>query len=259
MDRGGAPAVTAAPVLPDAVYVVRPGDRNDELRHSLRSLAQNVPHGRVWIVGHLPPWVQTDGPLGVLHLPTDQTDTKYRNSTGNVRAACGHPDVSDPFTLWNDDFFALRHHPVIPPLHRGPVDDVIADYRTRYGWSKYLEGMEQTQELLRGLGHPAPLSYELHLPLTVHKATMLEALDIGAGVPVLHKRTLYGNLAGLGGEQTVDVKVSPQIPTWSPSWPFISTDLKTWRRGVGEFIRMSFPTPGPYERVDVEAGAAAKG
>ena len=40
----------------DAVYYVRPGDRNDELRYSLRSLA-NLPHDRVWIVGHTPPWV----------------------------------------------------------------------------------------------------------------------------------------------------------------------------------------------------------
>jgi hypothetical protein len=233
---------SAEPSLLDLVYVVRPGDQNDELRYSLRSVAENLPHRRVWVVGHLPPWV-----TGTEWLPTDQSDTKYRNSTGNVRAACEHPAISDPFVLMNDDFFVLKPIEAIPALHRGPVDQVAASYESSYGWSTYLGGMRDTADLLRGLGVAEPISYELHVPMVVHKAEMLEALEVGAHVPVLHKRTMYGNLAGVGGEETEDVKVSLQRPDWRPSWTFLSTDAKTWRRGVGEFVRMSFPEAGRYE------------
>lgn len=228
--------------LPSLVYPVKAGDRNPELRHSLRSVARNLPHRDVWIVGHAPPWVR-----GVQHLATDQVDTKYRNSTGNVRAACEHPDVSDPFVLMNDDFFVLRPTPTVPTLHRGRVSAVAADYRARYGNSAYLTGMDETAALLATLGHPDPLSYELHVPMVVHKAEMLHALDVGAGVPVLHKRTLYGNLAGLGGTEVHDVKVSHRRTWWSRDWQFISTDAGSWQRGPGPFIREAFHDPGPYE------------
>jgi hypothetical protein len=33
---------------PDVVYVVRPGEKNEELRDSLRSLA-HLPHGKGWV------------------------------------------------------------------------------------------------------------------------------------------------------------------------------------------------------------------
>ncbi len=246
-------AASPDPSPPDLVYVVRPGDVNDELRYSLRSVAENLPHRRVWVVGHMPPWLRD-----VHHLPTVQSDTKYRNSTGNVRAACEHPEVSDPFVLMNDDFYVLKHTPFIPALHRGRVDKVATEYEARYGWSKYLEGMEQTRELLAELGVTDPLSYELHVPMTVEKEHMLEALSLGAALPVLHKRTLYGNLAEIGGEETGDVKVSRGRAEWSPLWTYLSTDPKSWRGGAGEFVRMRFKERSRYEEVTAEhPGGAA--
>jgi hypothetical protein len=44
--------------LPDVVYVVRPGNRNEELRYSLRSIAAHLPHRRVWLAGFCPSWVR---------------------------------------------------------------------------------------------------------------------------------------------------------------------------------------------------------
>ncbi|MGC5412576.1 hypothetical protein ACPXCX_54350, partial [Streptomyces sp. DT225] len=80
-------------------------------------------------------------------------------------------------------------HPVdeMPVLHRGPVRGVEAYYATR-GNGSYLQGLRETRDLLVGLGHRDPLSYELHVPLPVTKAGMLHALDIGRHLPVLHKR-----------------------------------------------------------------------
>ncbi|MFF3129757.1 hypothetical protein ACFVRD_48125 [Streptomyces sp. NPDC057908] len=44
---------------PDIVYVVRPWNQNEQLRYSLRTLA-NLPHRRVWIAGYCPTWVGPD-------------------------------------------------------------------------------------------------------------------------------------------------------------------------------------------------------
>lgn len=234
----------------DVVYVVKRDTRNDELRYSLRSLAAHLPHGRVWVAGFCPPWT-----AGARHIDVAQDGTKYRNSTANLRAACEHPDVSDPFLFMNDDFFVMA--PVagdIPTLHRGPVAAVANYYRKRYGPSRpYLRGMVATAELLVRHGHHDPLSYELHIPMVIHKAAMVAALDLGADVAVLHKRTLYGNLAGVGGDQVDDVKVRGFHDQWDPSWPFLSTSRSAFcRYRVGRHIRTTFAAPGPYETAAAE-------
>lgn len=42
--------------MTDLVWIVKPGDGNEELRWSLRSAVAHVPHERVWIVGSRPGW-----------------------------------------------------------------------------------------------------------------------------------------------------------------------------------------------------------
>jgi hypothetical protein len=233
----------------DVVYLCRAGE-NEELRYSLRSLA-NLPHERVWIFGGAPQWV-TDVDL----VPTDQRGTKYQVTTRAMRAACECPDVSDPFILFNDDFYVTRPCAEVPVLHRGLITAVLADYRRRgYGGSSYCRGMMQTARLLRSLGYAAPLSYELHVPLPVGKRAMLEALDVGAaaGIAVLHKRTLYGNLARLGGERLMDVKitrardgriVSRRGAHAGLAW--LSSGDATFRE-LEPFLRHRFPAPSPHE------------
>ena len=226
---------------PDVVYVVRRGHTNEELRHSLRSLA-NLPHRRVWIAGFIPRWVR-----GVGRIPVAQKRSKYLNSTANLRAALEHPQIADEFLLFNDDFFVMRPLTEMPILHRGPIQPVIDLYR-RIDNGPYVRGMEQTRDLLVELGHPDPLSYELHVPLPVRREAMLEALDLGRRIQVLHKRTLYGNLARLGGTRSPDVKVASAGAVGYQDWPFISTlDWVFDQEPVGSFIRDRFPEPSPYE------------
>jgi hypothetical protein len=233
----------------DVVYLCREGE-NEELRYSLRSLA-NLPHERVWIFGGAPEWA-----TAIEHVPTDQRDTKYRVTTRALRAACEHEGVSDPFVLFNDDFYLMRRIDEVPVLHRGLVADVLADYVRRWhGGSSYSRGMAQTADLLASLGFPAPLSYELHVPLPVHKRAMLEALDVGeaSGIAVLHKRTLYGNLARLGGDRLTDVKIvggregriaGRRIARARSTW-LSSSDASF--AGLEPLLRHYFPAPSRHE------------
>lgn len=225
----------------DVVYVVGPGDDNEELRYSLRSLAAHLPHDRVWIAGHRPGWVSGD----VGHIPTTQQGSRFRNSTANLRGACEHEDVSDEFAYFNDDFFVMEPADEVPSWHRGPLADVIAATRS----SLYRRGAQATALLMSRmrLDTGEQLSYEVHAPMVVDKALMLQTLDAGAGLPVLHKRTLYGNMHQLGGEEVADVKVRA-LGEGPPDAVFWSTSDAVFAVGrIGALIREAFPDPCRYE------------
>lgn len=222
----------------DVVYLLKPDEGNEELRFSLRSLA-NLTHERVWLAGYRPTWVNEVG-----HIPTRQNRDRHVNTTLNMWAACQHPEVSDPFILFNDDFFAMHRIVEVPTWHRGTVAQFI---RRPNVVGQYGSGAGATAELLHRLGYDDPLCYEVHAPLVVHKQVMLRALDLGRGVRTLHKRTLYGNLADLGGYQHADVKVHGDEKP-DERWPFWSTeDFSFSLCRVGDLIRGRFGTPSRYE------------
>jgi len=240
--------------LPDIVYVVKPGDDNDELRYSLRSVV-NLPHRQLFVVGYTPAWVR-----GAISIDVQQQATKWLSSTRNMLAACSDPRVGEDFVYFNDDMFVM--HPIdrMPIYHRGKVDDVIREHHILVSRGKpvdtrYLNGMERTAKLLERLlrDRESLLSYELHVPLPVRKSEMLKALAACKQLAVAHKRTVYGNLAAIGGQQIRDVKISKVKPRWDPSWTFLSTDDEEWQRHepdtvvVADFVRGIFSSPGPYE------------
>ena len=227
----------------DIVYVLRTGDRNEELRYSLRSLAANLPHHQVWAAGYRPAWATMN------EIPVAQRRTTFENSVANMRAACEHPGVSDRFVYMNDDIFVLKAMRRIPTLHRGTVAEFTAECRRIYGRpGRYMMGLAATAELLVRRGIRDPICYEGHVPLVVDKAAMLEALDLGAHLPILHYRTLYGNLAQLAGRPIGDWKIRDGSSVPDPSWLFTSTVDSIFAGGaVGRWLRDRFAEPGPYE------------
>lgn len=236
----------------DWVIPVREREPAAELRYALRSLHQNAPHARVWLVGYRPSWVTLDRRSGLRHIPTRQTGTKYTNSTLAMRTACEHPGVSDPFIWSNDDIFVMRRISAVEVFHRGPVAQVEAYYQARAS-GRYLAGMRATRDLLVRMGHRDPLSYELHVPLPVRKGPMLEALRAAADIDVVHKRTLYGVTAGIGGRRLRDVKVTHPGPGFGPPGDYLSTMPASWHGAAGRLIRARFPRPSPWEDPDAPA------
>ena len=102
----------------DVVYFVRKGDQNEELRYSLRSLV-NLPHRKVWIVGHTPAWV-----TGVESIPGNVFREKWWNVVDNLRLAALHVKA-EQFVVMNDDIFLMRP-PSLAPCYRGPLVEQIA-------------------------------------------------------------------------------------------------------------------------------------
>jgi hypothetical protein len=243
--------------LPDLCYVVRPGDENEELRYSLRSVAANLPHRRVWIAGHRPPWVSDE----VGWLPVEQPEpkdelTKYRNARLNWQAVADCADIGPDIVMMNDDFFVTAPLSSVPVLNYGTIDDFMAFFR-RYSRtvSTYMIGEQRTIEWLQTERRIArPLSYALHVPLPVPRAALAETLAVlplvaPSGRPLpLHLRTALGNIAKLRGTKAPDPKVLRKdahrttVPT-----PFVSTSDRTWLMGTGTTLRRMFPVPSPYE------------
>lgn len=230
--------------VPDLVVPVREVARNAQLRYALRSWAAYLPHRQVWTVGYRHTWLTDEA----RHIPTTQDGTGYVNTTTAMRAACEHPEVSDPFVWANDDMFTMLPLPDgMPILHRGPMRELVAARAGRGG--PYVDGLRDTYAWLTGRGYDEPLSYDVHVPLPVSKAGMLRALREGRGHDA-HKRTVYGVLNRIGGEQTRDVKIAYRAPRgFGPDSPFLSTMPDAFDNGrVGAFIRAAFPRPCRYER-----------
>ena len=228
-------AVRELPVAPDVVYLCRAGE-NEELRYSLRSLV-NVPHGRVWLVGGRPPsWYTGES------IRTVQHGLKKEITARAMIAACLDPRISDPFLLFNDDFYVMRPGPLPGPMHRGRLQTVIDWYESQGINSRYVAGMRATKKKLRALGIRQPLSYELHTPMLIDKLRMLGASRHGG-----HQRTMYGNLVGMGGRRIVDPKVL-NFGDPIPDGRRLSSMDSTFPR-VEAFLAERFPDPSPWESV----------
>lgn len=227
----------------DMVYVNRDGE-NPELMYSLRTL-KNVDHEKVWIFGGAPVWINHDT---VRHQHRRQAGSSYSSTRGHIAAACQTDKVSDPFLLWNDDFYAMQPVGRVPVYHRGSLEGMLERFSTvKTLWAK---GLRETASLMekRGLLDGA-MSYDTHLPLVVYKAEMLEALRLAKSIrtDAVHLRTLYGAVANLGGVGHPDPKLMRKSGPF-PSGAWLSSGDDTFRSTIEPVLRYLFPDKSPYEK-----------
>ena len=185
------------------------------------------------MVGQPPPWRK--------QIYLEQGRDKYANSTDCLIAACLDDRVTDPFYYWNDDFFMLDDN-AITTWHRGD----IAEHIRAIGQSNtYRSAGVKMHMLLEQLHISTRYSYELHIPIAIYKADFIEAISVlrEMGVQEHFKRTLYGNMARLGGDPRPDVKITgtgsgiPQDADW------VSSSNNSFHQGeLGRQLRARFAT-----------------
>lgn len=237
----------------DIVYLVGPGEHNDQLRYSLRSLV-NLRHDRVWIVGHKPEWVKD-----VQFLPVAQRGPKHSNTWRNFEELAKNGPES--FYLFNDDYFLLHPMREVPLFHRGSLDERIAYYERKPGLRAWAARGRHTRRAFERLGFDVPslLTYELHLPLPLQRPQLTGALEALHGVRELEprfymKRTWVGNWAQLGGQRSQDCKVHSKWGNATLRGSFLSTSDQAWSGSTGAALRVRFPTPSPYETNELKGG-----
>ena len=217
---------------PDVLYRVRPGEKNEELRYSLRSLC-NVEHGDVFMVGYPPKWVKQ-----VNRIPGKHWRTKWQALVGDLLLACEQLP-GRRLLLIDDDMYVLVRQQV-PVYHAGSLVEHAKQTVGAYGRS-----LKATAEYLMGMGIAKPLSYELHVPMVIESDAMAECLRpvVDRYIAPLQARSLYGNIANVGGVECEDVKVRRNIVPRGRDLLSSNNDL----RPILPILQAALPQASRYE------------
>jgi hypothetical protein len=186
----------------DFVYICKDGN-NEELRYSIRSVVENFPDSKIWVVGGKPSWYTGN------YIEVNQNLSKYRNAIENLKALCNSEDISDRFVLMNDDFYIVKNIDSIKDYHGGPLLEKINLYQKLNSNSNYTRKLAATYKKIKSLGIENPLDYELHVPMVMEKEKLKQTLQNNYQ---FLWRSIYGNVFNVGGEQMEDVKVYVKGP-----------------------------------------------
>jgi hypothetical protein len=228
----------------DAVYICRGGE-NEELRYSIRSIEENMPHDKVWVVGSKPDWYSGN------HISIDQDGRKYENARKNLRAIVNSKEISDDFILMNDDFFVINKIDTVPYWYSGSLKSRIQELSDGFGPNTtYIRMLILTNRTVRRSGVENPLDYELHIPMIMNKDKLRPIIE----KPSLWRST-YGNLYNVGGTQHEDIKVYSEAdiekrngsPIDIESEYFLSSSDRSFNLLYNKILKDRFNTPSQYE------------
>ncbi len=227
----------------DVIYILKYDVEPYELRYSLRSIEKNLPHGDVWFVcgqpfGLIPDRTITMRQKGIL---------KWEKARSSMLKVCSNPHVPDKFWLFNDDFFVLKPVESETPFFGGTLRDHILHIEHRYNdkHTGYTRALRYCEFTLNDSDLPT-FDYALHVPMLIEKEKMLAALESFPDCPMF--RSLYGNYAGIGGNQHDDVKIVGLMEKMTDDMDYVSTSNESFKNGiVGKQIRDMFPDMCRYE------------
>jgi hypothetical protein len=233
----------------DIVYPLGTGSvwENNELRYSLRSVAENLSGVRnIYIVGERPDWLQN-----VFSLPyPDICGVPWRNSFAKILHACTQPDLTEKFLYMNDDFYISKPAEIAswPALSRG---NLPAGMRTSRVMS--LNRKESTTALLVSQKLTTN-DFDIHAPMILEKQKILD-LPINPQMPgAFHWRSYYGNYWRVKPIHHDEILVGPrrdleelrQLLSDKEFFTIMSHAGQDWR--VRQYIKTRWATPSKYEK-----------
>lgn len=225
--------------MEDIVYFVKDTNVNEELRYSLRSLA-NFPHKKVWFYGGCPKGLKPDHHVKVIQ----DKPTKWENIFKMFKLACQNDEITKNFWLFNDDFFIMKPVKKGPNYYEGDLYKRVVTLEDRHdGVTPYSQQLRYTLQELEGMGCETK-NYALHVPMLINRAKGEELCKIIDG-PMI--RCIYGNYFKIGGENHSDVKID-RIDRPYNNTEYLSTNDKSFTHGlVGQQIREILSTKSKYE------------
>jgi len=248
----------------DVVYILGTGSKwnDNEIRYSLRTLETHFPHGKVFVVGERPRWLQNVTHLNVSDQQPATAGNKLRNALKKIRAACEHDEISDQFVLMNDDFFFLKDVDTILPYSLGTIQKTLDAHRTKKGY--YYDALVRTKKFLQERGISDPVSYGVHYPFVYDKQKFLQMTnEIDTVGRELSLRTIYGNLFQIGSVERADTKVTSFddlkdfIKYGEGDFLSINDSLARYSR-FQEWIQYRFPEQSKYEQKTTDRYALSR-
>ena len=226
----------------DIVYILREDIKNpDELRYSLRSVAENFPHRKIWFVCGQPEGFYPDGRIA----HKQEGKTKWERVRTSLLKVAEYGDITDDFYLFNDDFFVLKKQTEpFTNFVNGTLEKRVRAIQVKSGYSVYSDMLRRTKDLLTFEGVDT-MSFAVHLPMLINKQKMKETLE-RFGSPMF--RSIYGNINNVPYIFHEDVKIYDDTKIPELDDDYVSTSDHTWISGaVGRYIRDKFPKPCEYE------------
>ena len=213
--------------MTDLVLILGTASVHDDIesRYLLRSAEANlVGLGKVFVVGHKPPWMQN-----VEHIPTpDNRRTRSANIIAKMISACLRFDLSERFIRCHDDYlFLCRIDADTLPVTVGRrIDNGHMPFDMQKGWHQCLDN---TVSALRNNHITGELyHYDTHAPQPIHKAMYLPVMQQyeidcppGYGTNTLYFNHIRHAGAPLETVQRDDVKASFEHPDLAKSVPQI--------------------------------------
>lgn len=225
----------------DVVYILAEGTPTDELRYSLRSVEENLPHRFVWFVGGQPSGFKPDKALA--HKQTGAN--KWERIRSSMHEVVKQPELTDRFYLFNDDFFVMKRvEGEFVNLADRTLSARIEEFREENPWlNHYARTLVKAREELKVLGCPE-VNYDVHMPMIFDKALVTETL---ARCSSPQMRSIYGNINRVPFKDHPDCKIY-SLETVPILPDFLSTNEDSFARGkVGTYIRATFTHPSRFE------------
>jgi len=232
----------------DFVYICREGD-NEELRYSIRSVVQNLPHANIWVVGGKPRWYQGN------YIPVKQKGTKFENARANMNAIVSCNQISNDFILMNDDFFIMSPIDYVKDYHCGTLNQKIDYFVNKHPKSKYTKLLINSMKVLRRSGINNPIDYTLHIPMNMNREKLKRIMSMS-----ISWRLAYGNIYRINSEKVTlrpgsakDVKIYLEdnkltdVSSNPLSDIYLSTEDRAFIR-MKKFFMQTFPNKTKYER-----------
>lgn len=230
----------------DLLYPVRKGSawKYNELRYSLRSASENMPHDRVIIAGYRPAFIH-----GVAHVAAeDPHQDRQRNIQSKILKALRSGEVGEVFALMCDDIYILAPWTCNAIRQVGKLSDrVIKAKRTRPPSDQWRRDLVATMDLIKEMGLSDSLDYGTHHPVVMERDKAIETLvHIAARKRPVCMVHAYVAMHGADVVKGFNSKVEK----WrgEPTLPVLSTGPEAERSsGFRKWITSRFPAACRYE------------
>ena len=175
----------------DVVYFQSDKVSQRELKYSLRSMAANVPHERVFFVGFAPPWV-TDVTLIEAKFPVKKFHSLHAKTMllANTRL-----DIEE-MTMFDDDMYVLK--PQTNPIPWLTVGEMKPFDRGKPLWETNSNSWIQMQwnsvQFLKSQGIEYIHDMSIHTPHVYNKDTLMKLAEVAPRDHPIMWRIVYPNM-----------------------------------------------------------------